>query len=160
MNMSIKELNKLLGPELKKCSGCRVTYPANDRNFTVNGNGLYSLCKKCKKERELIRNKGNKVCIYEIIFPDGKFYIGCTTKKLKYRLHGHFKKINDWDRGNRTVVQEYAKANGWTEKDLIIQIVEEFESHTDAEIREAALILKNFKNKDMLNLCIRLYRKK
>ena len=100
------------------------------------------------------REKRNKPCVYKILFPDGNFYIGVTTKKLRYRLSKHLTREGDREK----TVSSYIEENDIKKEDIKIVVVKEFDCVSDAYICEAAHIIKNFKNTNMINKCIRLYR--
>ncbi len=39
-------------------------------------------------------NLNTKMCIYKLVFPNGKLYVGQTVRTLKHRLNGHIQAVN------------------------------------------------------------------
>jgi len=85
--------------------------------------------------------------VYMVTTPDDSVYLGSTIQKPMVRLRKHFGTSTK----NRTSLFTYCRKRGWDYKDLIIDVLGEFNTIGEASTIESKLISQLFKAGFIIN---------
>ena len=88
---------------------------------------------RMKYRREYLENLKENI-IYKITCPDGKYYIGSTTRGLLQRLVSHFTPSSAARKTSS--LGEHIHENGYTKKDITREIIQRFEKGEEKHMRK------------------------
>lgn len=102
---------------------------------------------RIKYRREYLENLKENV-IYKITCPDGKYYIGSTTRGISVRLIGHFAPSH-----RKESLAAHLHKNGYTRKDIKKEIIQRFETGEEKQMRhiESDVIVEHISDPLCLN---------
>ena len=91
------------------------------------------------------KSKEQTPCVYKVICPDGRFYVGSTKFAPETRVKFH------WNRRNSTLYK-HCTANAWLPADLVAEAIGTYTSLEDARAAERRLLAELVGNHpDVLN---------
>ena len=138
----------------RDCTKCGSRLPVEEFYKCKKGKPI-SQCKSCKRayykanrqrhKDQMMKDQWNDYhTVYCISFPDGKRYVGCTRRKLKYRLHHHW--------SSKSTVYKYTEEKGFDRsKCRIVIIKDRIMDEAEARRIEAKMIESGMKQGFLIN---------
>lgn len=146
---------------IKSCKICDATFDTKDRSpkaitcspACTDMNKRF-LMKRWRNDNKIHYNNymkewstASKPYVYMVTCPDDAVYIGCSTQKPMVRLRKHFGKSTK----NRTSLFTYCNKRGWDYNDLVMDVLDEYDSIEKASLIESKLIYQLFKANFLIN---------